>query len=54
MMYYVQIEDDILTKPNFVATMRDFAMEKTAAKEPLTFANLVSSAKCFPPQVYQY
>jgi alpha-1,3-mannosylglycoprotein beta-1,4-N-acetylglucosaminyltransferase A/B len=33
-VYYVQLEDDILTKPNFVATMRDFALEKTAAKEP--------------------
>ncbi len=32
--FYVQLEDDILTKPNFVATMRDFALEKSAAKEP--------------------
>lgn len=32
--FYVQLEDDILTKPNFVATMRDFALEKSAAHEP--------------------
>lgn len=32
--FYVQLEDDILTKPNFVATMRDFALEKAAAHEP--------------------
>ena len=32
--YYVQLEDDILTKPNFLATMRDFALEKSAAHEP--------------------
>ena len=31
--YYVQLEDDILTKPNFVAIMRDFALEKSAAHE---------------------
>lgn len=31
--FYVQLEDDILTKPNFIATMRDFALEKTAASE---------------------
>ena len=32
--YYVQLEDDILTKPNFLATMRDFALVKSAAHEP--------------------
>ena len=32
--FYVQLEDDILTKPNFVATMRDFALGKIAAHEP--------------------
>ena len=32
--FYVQLEDDILTKPNFVATMRDFALGKIAANEP--------------------
>ena len=32
--FYVQLEDDILTKPYFIATMRDFALEKTAAHEP--------------------
>jgi len=32
--YYVQLEDDILTKANFLATMRDFALEKSAAHEP--------------------
>ena len=32
--FYVQLEDDILTKPYFVATMRDFALEKNAAHEP--------------------
>ena len=31
--YYIQLEDDILTKPNFVAIMRDFALEKSAAHE---------------------
>ena len=31
--HYVQLEDDILTKPNFVAIMRDFALEKSAAHE---------------------
>jgi alpha-1,3-mannosylglycoprotein beta-1,4-N-acetylglucosaminyltransferase A/B len=49
-LYYVQIEDDILTKPNFVATMRDFAMEKTAAKEPwfvIDFCKLGFISKMF-------
>ncbi len=32
--FYVQLEDDILTKPNFLATMRDYALEKSAKKEP--------------------
>ena len=31
--FYVQLEDDILTKPNFTSTMRDFVLEKTAAHE---------------------
>ena len=31
--YYVQLEDDILTKPNFVTTMKDVAAEYSAAKQ---------------------
>lgn len=31
--YYVQLEDDILTKPHFVTTMRDVAAEYSAAKQ---------------------
>ncbi len=33
-VFYVQLEDDILTKPGFVATMRDFALERSLSKEP--------------------
>eukprot|EP00096_Caligus_rogercresseyi_P008430 TRINITY_DN2721_c0_g1_i1.p1 TRINITY_DN2721_c0_g1~~TRINITY_DN2721_c0_g1_i1.p1 ORF type:complete len:536 (+),score=175.30 TRINITY_DN2721_c0_g1_i1:55-1662(+) len=32
--FYVQLEDDILTKPGFLTAMKDFALDKTAAKEP--------------------
>ena len=48
--FYVQLEDDILTKPNFVATMRDFALQKNAADEPwflLDFCQLGFIGKMF-------
>jgi alpha-1,3-mannosylglycoprotein beta-1,4-N-acetylglucosaminyltransferase A/B len=32
--FYVQLEDDILTKPGFLASMKGFALRKIAAKEP--------------------
>ena len=28
--YYVQLEDDVITKNGFVSTMKNFALEKTA------------------------
>ena len=31
--YYVQLEDDVITKNGFVSTMRKFAAEKTAENE---------------------
>ena len=48
--FYVQLEDDILTKPYFVATMRDFALEKNAAHEPwfvIDFCQLGMSSSRF-------
>ena len=48
--FYVQLDDDILTKPNFVATMRDFALGKIAAHEPwflIDFCQLGSIGKMF-------
>lgn len=33
-LFYVQLEDDILAKKNCVSTMRTFALEKMARKEP--------------------
>ena len=32
--YYVQLEDDVITKNGFVSTMRNFAAEKTAENKP--------------------
>jgi len=32
--FYVQMEDDVLTKKGFVSTMKHFALEKIAAKQP--------------------
>ena len=32
--YYVQLEDDVITKNNFVSTMKKIALEKTAEKKP--------------------
>ena len=32
--FYVQIEDDVLTKPDFVSIMKDFALDRTARGEP--------------------
>ena len=31
--FYVQLEDDVLTKPGFFTTMKQFALEKSAKKE---------------------
>ena len=31
-IFYVQLEDDIITKPNFVAIMREFALNKNFAQ----------------------
>ena len=32
-MYYVQLEDDVITKHGFISTMKNFAVEKTAEKK---------------------
>ncbi len=32
--FYVQLEDDVLTKRGYVTIMRDYALDKTARKEP--------------------
>jgi alpha-1,3-mannosylglycoprotein beta-1,4-N-acetylglucosaminyltransferase A/B len=32
--FYVQLEDDVLTKANYITIMRDFALDRTARKEP--------------------
>ena len=32
-MYYIQLEDDVITKNGFVSTMKNFAMEKTSEKK---------------------
>ena len=32
--YYVQLEDDVITKNGFVSTMKNFALEKTAENKP--------------------
>lgn len=32
--FYVQLEDDILAKKNFISSMKNYAIEKTARKEP--------------------
>jgi len=48
--FYVQLEDDIVTKPDFVATMRDFALQKTVAHEPwmvIDFSELGFIGKMF-------
>ena len=31
--FYVQLEDDILAKKNFITTMKSFALQKIATKE---------------------
>lgn len=31
--FYVQLEDDILAKKNFITTMKTFALQKIATKE---------------------
>ena len=31
-IFYVQLEDDVITKPNFVAIMREFALNKNFAQ----------------------
>ena len=31
--FYVQLEDDILAKKNFISTMKSFALQKISAKE---------------------
>jgi alpha-1,3-mannosylglycoprotein beta-1,4-N-acetylglucosaminyltransferase A/B len=30
--YYVQLEDDILSKPSFITTMKNYASQKTSEK----------------------
>ncbi|XP_059087037.1 alpha-1,3-mannosyl-glycoprotein 4-beta-N-acetylglucosaminyltransferase A-like [Tigriopus californicus] len=32
--FYVQLEDDVLTKPGFFTIMKNFALDKSAAKDP--------------------
>ena len=32
--FYVQLEDDIIARENFVTTMKNFALEKMASKKP--------------------
>ena len=47
--YYVQLEDDVITKHGFISTMRNFAAEKTAEKKSwwvLLFA--MKKGKTFP------
>ncbi|KAJ1524799.1 hypothetical protein ONE63_009671 [Megalurothrips usitatus] len=48
--FYVQLEDDILAKKNFISLMKNFALEKTAMKEPwfvLEFCQLGFIGKLF-------
>ncbi|KAJ8922428.1 hypothetical protein NQ315_004374 [Exocentrus adspersus] len=48
--FYVQLEDDILAKPSYVAEMKKFAIEKIARKEPwfvLDFCQLGFIGKMF-------
>nr|XP_022920673.1 alpha-1,3-mannosyl-glycoprotein 4-beta-N-acetylglucosaminyltransferase B [Onthophagus taurus] len=47
---YVQLEDDILAKPNYITKMKEFAIEKTALKKPwfvLDFCQLGFIGKMF-------
>ncbi|EFA00960.2 alpha-1,3-mannosyl-glycoprotein 4-beta-N-acetylglucosaminyltransferase B [Tribolium castaneum] len=48
--FYLQLEDDILAKPNYVTEMKKFAIEKIARKEPwfvLDFCQLGFIGKMF-------
>uniref|UniRef100_A0A6M2DW15 Putative alpha-13-mannosyl-glycoprotein 4-beta-n-acetylglucosaminyltransferase b n=1 Tax=Xenopsylla cheopis TaxID=163159 RepID=A0A6M2DW15_XENCH len=48
--FYVQLEDDILAKKNFISSMKNYAIEKTARKEPwfaLDFCQLGFIGKMF-------
>lgn len=49
--FYVQLEDDILAKPYYINTMKKFAIEQTARKDPwfvLAFSQLGFIGKCDP------
>ena len=37
--FYVQLEDDVITKPNFIATMRSFAVNQTRDGKPWFLIN---------------
>lgn len=48
--FYVQLEDDILAKKNFISTMKNFALEKSGQREPwfvLEFCQLGFIGKMF-------
>lgn len=49
-MFYVQLEDDILTKPGYLSTMKKFALDKTSSKQDwfiLDFCQLGFIGKMF-------
>ena len=51
--FYVQLEDDIVTHPNFIVSMKNFALKKTAAREPwfvIDFCQLGFIGKMFSTQ----
>ena len=39
-MYYVHLEDDVITKKEFVTTMKKFTSEKTAEKKTMVGVGL--------------
>ena len=46
-IFYVQLEDDVITKPNFVAIMREFALNKTEHWVVIDFSQLGFIGKMF-------
>ena len=48
--FYVHLEDDVITKPNFIATMRSFAVNQTGDGKPwfiINFSRFGSIGKMF-------
>jgi len=58
--FYVQLEDDILAKKNFISTMKNYALQRISEKSPwfvLEFCQLgfIGEGFCsFLKQIYKY